>query len=125
MCTPPPRPHTRHTRHTRHSPPPSRYARAAYGYPMAAGHMTNLSSALKLLATLPLFDPITGEEAAQGGGRSGSGWVGGHAGVAYFQQGALMSCPLLAPALMLPASYCTHRHTPCWKHLGAHEPAVG
>jgi hypothetical protein len=38
----------------------ARYAQAAYGYVAAAGHMSSVSSALKLLATLPLFDPITG-----------------------------------------------------------------
>eukprot|EP00879_Flechtneria_rotunda_P006721 GHRR01007061.1.p1 GENE.GHRR01007061.1~~GHRR01007061.1.p1 ORF type:complete len:622 (+),score=264.83 GHRR01007061.1:212-2077(+) len=38
----------------------ARYSHAAYGYVAAAGHMSSLSNAIKLLATLPLFDPITG-----------------------------------------------------------------
>jgi hypothetical protein len=39
----------------------ARYSHAAYGYVAAAGHMSSIGNALKLLATLPLFDPITGE----------------------------------------------------------------
>jgi hypothetical protein len=39
----------------------ARYSHAAYGYVAAAGHMSSISNALKLLATLPLFDPITGD----------------------------------------------------------------
>jgi hypothetical protein len=38
----------------------ARYSHAAYGYVAAAGHMSSIGNALKLLATLPLFDPITG-----------------------------------------------------------------
>jgi hypothetical protein len=36
------------------------FARAAYGYVVAAGHLSSMTGALKLLATLPLFDPISG-----------------------------------------------------------------
>jgi len=39
----------------------ARYSQAAYGYVAAAGHLHSISNAIKLLATLPLFDPITGE----------------------------------------------------------------
>jgi hypothetical protein len=46
----------------------ARYSQAAYGYVAAAGHLHSISNAIKLLATLPLFDPITG------------GWVGGWVG---------------------------------------------
>lgn len=43
----------------------ARYSHAAYGYVAAAGHMSSVSNALKLLATLPLFDPITGVHVRQ------------------------------------------------------------
>jgi hypothetical protein len=39
----------------------ARMARAAYGYTMAAGHLASVTNAIKLIATLPVFDPISGE----------------------------------------------------------------
>lgn len=39
------------------------YSRAAYGYVVAAGHLRSVGDALKLIATMPMFDPIGGEGA--------------------------------------------------------------
>lgn len=44
----------------------AQYSQAAYGYVAAAGHLSNLGNAIKMLATLPHFNAITGE-AARGG----------------------------------------------------------
>jgi hypothetical protein len=56
----------------------ARFARAAYGYVVAAGHMSSFTGALKLLATMPLFDPIAGGRAAAAAhAGAGSGHVNG------------------------------------------------
>lgn len=39
----------------------AQYSQAAYGYVAAAGHLSNLGNAIKMLATLPHFNAITGE----------------------------------------------------------------
>jgi hypothetical protein len=46
----------------------ARFSRAAYGYVVAAGHMSSITGALKMLATMPLFDPITGAAPREGTG---------------------------------------------------------
>jgi hypothetical protein len=38
----------------------AQYSQAAYGYVAAAGHLSNLGNAIKMLATLPHFNAITG-----------------------------------------------------------------
>jgi len=40
----------------------AQYSQAAYGYVAAAGHLSNLGNAIKMLATLPHFNAITGEQ---------------------------------------------------------------
>jgi hypothetical protein len=61
----------------------ARFSRAAYGYVVAAGHMSSVTGALKMLATMPLFDPITGEwggvwgVGGQGRVPDGEGYFGG------------------------------------------------
>lgn len=47
----------------------AQYSQAAYGYVAAAGHLSNLGNAIKMLATLPHFNAITGGSAAWGWGR--------------------------------------------------------
>lgn len=38
----------------------AKYARASYGYVMAAGHLASITTVAKLFFNLPLFDPIKG-----------------------------------------------------------------
>lgn len=38
----------------------AKFSRAAYGYVVAAGHLSSLTGALKMIASMPVFDPITG-----------------------------------------------------------------
>jgi hypothetical protein len=44
----------------------AQYSQAAYGYVAAAGHLSNLGNAIKMLATLPHFNAITGEQSKTG-----------------------------------------------------------
>lgn len=46
----------------------AQYAQAAYGYVAAAGHLSNLGNAIKMLATLPHFNAITGKQCWTTGG---------------------------------------------------------